>query len=307
MTRANLRLVQVFPPLVGGLLIFKLEGAELGEVISWQWAVEATKGGKSHWQGIRGNASGARVELAYLHKRIKADVLLSGQRKLSAMSYPVLSPEEYSKDVNLESLREFADSIAAKIQDLRSASKAFVVERSNFEAVHDLPQKLARIEELVERLKAENTDIQSQRSLLAEEHKKLTNAQERHKVQTAMDLEQIRAQWKELRVREQEINENHIFQKALEEKRNEIAKVRELWDRVENAWDVIDKARHLKVVLTNQNLEAIMAIVASETEAKRISNTIESLSQSSNGKTCHHFATRSDLVGWPSICADCSK
>ena len=307
MNKPKLRLVQVFPPLVGHLLVFTLEGAELGEVLSWRWMVEEGKGDKTLWKGVKGNASGLKIQATYLHKRIKAEVLLSGFRRLTAISYPVLSPEEYSKDISLENLKELFEAIGALIPDYKAASKELITKRQDFEKVNEIPQKLARMEKLALKLEAERQEIEKHRTLLVETREQLDRAWRVHQQIILDEREQIQATLLELEKKKEAFNADHVLQRLLEEKRQEIAEVRQLWERVENAWDVIDKARHLKVQLTHQNLEAIMAIIAAETQATRISRKIESLSDEENSKICHHYATKSSLEGWPRICSDCSK
>lgn len=316
--KSNPKLIQVAPPLIGYLFAFDLVGAEPHEILTWQWMIEHGEENKTKWMGIKGGQFGVKVETTYLHRRLRAVVAFRNGTTIRMTSYPALRAEEYSRDISLTGLGELSEKITGLISEYRRRSKEFHLRRQELEQIEDPPKRAQQLEQLLDQIKAERAKMETERRQLESDHRDLAFRKKKLEDQMGQGIERVQAELEDVRAKKEaffaEMNarreafeRDHTLRGQMEVKRTEIAAARELIERAEDAWDILDKANHLNLRLSTTSREAILRIVAAELEAaQRARREQDSLSKS-NSKTCHHYALNSSMFDWAGVCADCSK
>ena len=301
-TIANPRLISIGPPLVGATFIFEPVDFEPEDILHWQWSLESIKKGDSTWLSIPGKKFSILVLNEYRHKRLKAVVTLRGNRKLSGISFPVLTPEEYSREISLEKLSTYSEVLSRKIVEFRSVLDRLVNERRKYKEEQQIASKLQRLEEVQQQVTKEKLKLEQQKKSL--EMRELKIQREAAALRKFAD-----EQKKELDSKILEFAKERDALLADHDLQAKLGEVVALARDVEDAWDVLDKANHLRVKLSPQSRNQILQIVQEETKIAREKRSLELAGAQPQSTRCaiHGGGQVTGAFTWGSICADCSK
>ena len=288
-------------PLVGHTLALEPVDFRAEDISHWAWFVETTKGNKITWGGISGQKLSIKVEEKFHHKRLRATVTLHGGVKVSKTTFPVLRPEEFSREIDLNGLARFSSALDAQLgiyQDLLGRVKS---ERDALRLEKNIDNDIAERKMLIEQIRMEKTELLAIERKLEAEKQRHRDAFDQLKKQLDAERTSLEERSRELDLREHRLKEDHDLQAKL-------TAASKLSQEVDEAWDLLDKANHLKVKLTPSSREAILSIVRSETEAAR-EILKRRFAQRSSSSRCqiHGGGGASTAFDWGQICPDCSK
>jgi len=277
-------------------------GFSENEITNWLWYVENPRSRTNTWSFVSNKRLALEIRPEWKHRRIRVRVDLDDGTSLTRNSLQVLGAREFLSLGELQALRELDTKLRKSIQAYRSQVNEL---RTRIREQRELEGSADRLVE-ARKLEEQNKRIAHELTELSEELKG------REQEIELIEIEKVRS----FELKEEKLNKEksafEVMRRSFLQDQDLQSKLRAaeaLLADVENAWDVFDKANHLKLKLSPISREQILELISRETDRARIERMRLLDSRSSQHSRCaiHGGGGAASAFHWGNICPDCSK
>jgi hypothetical protein len=270
---------------------FKWAGFSLAEVWAWEWSVLS---GSGKARRVSGEPAAVFVKPSYIGSRIRAQVSLANGQILTKTSFPVITAKTYSDQINLDHLRDLSATLADQTAELAGLLKDIRQERKKLRAENDVDAKLELSVKLSHEIESKRTQLLRERAELEKRTKYFEQTLKKQRDFLVQKEADVLQEWR-----------------AFQERTDLVArmnKVDEMIESVENAWDILDKANHLKLKLSLEARDQVLEIIKKESDQARKQNLRKSDGTRGTGLPCAFCnSANSQFFSWAAVCPDHSK
>jgi len=289
-------------PRVGQVFIMDPVGFSDLEVASWRWAVENPRRKGSSWSIVSSKRLGIEIKPEWRHCRIQARVELTNGTIITRNSLQILAAREFLEEETVAQMSEVVKDVEFRIKEYQSQATEIRSQIREQKELSGAESKLAAAKRLAGKNEQRALKIaEIEAELISKERLLRLEFEERSREFALREASLVQAEH-ELELRKLALLEDHDLQ-------SKISAVNQLFEELENAWDIFEKANLLKLRLSPSSKDEILALISRETQVARDSRIQMLDARSRQNARCaiHGGDGAGSVVHWGNICSDCSK